>query len=141
MVSPIQRHELRQTPGGAEGQGSLVCCSPRGGKEQDTTWQLNNRYASCLMLLSYRGVELNSKPLDYKPPPDPSSQQTLTSLQDLGPGLSGLGTPFLKTELSTQQACHTCPPPHPTVHSPQSSPLFQFLLRLGLAGLPDRSRL
>ena len=26
-----------QTPGDSEGQGSLVCCSPRGGKESDTT--------------------------------------------------------------------------------------------------------
>ena len=29
-------HELRQTPGDSEGQGSLVCCSPRGCKESDT---------------------------------------------------------------------------------------------------------
>ena len=28
----------------AEGQGSLVCCSPRGHKESDTTEQLNNAY-------------------------------------------------------------------------------------------------
>ena len=35
-------HELGQTPGGGEGQGSLACCSPWGRKESDMTEQLNN---------------------------------------------------------------------------------------------------
>ena len=35
-------HELGQTPGDGEGQGSLVCCSPCGLKESDMTLQLNN---------------------------------------------------------------------------------------------------
>ena len=35
-------HELGQTPGDFEGQGSLVCCSPWGCEESDMTWQLNN---------------------------------------------------------------------------------------------------
>ena len=35
-------HELGQTPGSGEGQGGLVCCSPWGHKESDTTGQLNN---------------------------------------------------------------------------------------------------
>ena len=35
-------HELGKTPGDSERQGSLVCCSPWGRKELDTTWQLNN---------------------------------------------------------------------------------------------------
>ena len=34
--------ESQQTPGDSEGQGSLVCCSPWGRKESDTTEQLNN---------------------------------------------------------------------------------------------------
>ena len=34
--------EFEETPGDSEGQGSLVCCSPRGLKESDTTEQLNN---------------------------------------------------------------------------------------------------
>ena len=34
-------HEFEQTPGDGEGQGSLVCCSPRGGKESDMTEPLN----------------------------------------------------------------------------------------------------
>ena len=35
--------EFEQTPGDGEGQGSLVCCSPWGGKELDTTEQLNKK--------------------------------------------------------------------------------------------------
>ena len=33
----FNRHESEQTPGDSEGQGSLVCCSPWGHKESDTT--------------------------------------------------------------------------------------------------------
>ena len=39
-------HESEQTPGDSKGQGSLVCCSPWGHKELDTTEQLNNNYVS-----------------------------------------------------------------------------------------------
>ena len=39
----LNGHALEQTPGGSEGQGSLVCCSSWGLKESDTTQQLNNR--------------------------------------------------------------------------------------------------
>ena len=35
-------HELGQTLGDSKGQGSLVCCSPWGRKESDTTEWLNN---------------------------------------------------------------------------------------------------
>ena len=34
--------EFEQTPGDGDGQGSLVCCSPWGHKESDTTEQLSN---------------------------------------------------------------------------------------------------
>ena len=34
-------HELGQTLGDSEGQGGLVCCSPQGHKESDTTEQLS----------------------------------------------------------------------------------------------------
>ena len=34
----INGHELGQTLGDGEGPGSLVCCSPWGYKESDTTW-------------------------------------------------------------------------------------------------------
>ena len=33
----LNGHEFDQTPGDSEGQGSLVCCSPRGHKELGTT--------------------------------------------------------------------------------------------------------
>ena len=38
----LNAHEFEQTPGDSEGQGSLMCCSPRGLKESDTTEGLNN---------------------------------------------------------------------------------------------------
>ena len=38
----LNGHESEQTPGDSEGQGSLVCCSPWGGRESDTTECLNN---------------------------------------------------------------------------------------------------
>ena len=42
----LNGHEFEQAPGDSEGQGSLVCCSPWGGKEADVTEQLNNSSSS-----------------------------------------------------------------------------------------------
>ena len=45
MVGSYHRlngHECEQTLGDCEGQGSLACCSSRGGKESATTEQLND---------------------------------------------------------------------------------------------------
>ena len=39
----LNGHEFEQAPQNDEGQGSLVCCSPHGCKESDTTEQLNNQ--------------------------------------------------------------------------------------------------
>ena len=42
----LNGHEFEQAPKDIEGQGSLVCCSPSGGKELDVVeWLNNNRYA------------------------------------------------------------------------------------------------
>ena len=38
----LDGHELEQVPGDGEGQRRLVCCSPSGHKESDTTERLNN---------------------------------------------------------------------------------------------------
>ena len=38
----LNRHEFERILGDSEGQGSLVCCSPWGCKELDTTEGLNN---------------------------------------------------------------------------------------------------
>ena len=40
----LSGHEFEQTLEGSEGQGSLVCCSPWGRKESDTTESLNNSH-------------------------------------------------------------------------------------------------
>ena len=37
----LDGREFEQTLGVGDGQGSLVCCSPWGRKESDTTQQLN----------------------------------------------------------------------------------------------------
>ena len=37
----LNGHELEQAPRVGDGQGGLVCCSPWGRKELDTTEQLN----------------------------------------------------------------------------------------------------
>ena len=37
-------HEFEQASGDGDGQGSLACWSPWGGKESDTTESLNNNY-------------------------------------------------------------------------------------------------
>ena len=38
----LNGHEFEQTPGDSEGQGSLVCCNPRGCIESDMSERLNN---------------------------------------------------------------------------------------------------
>ena len=35
---PLKGHEFEHALGVGDGQGSLVCCSPRGREELDTTW-------------------------------------------------------------------------------------------------------
>ena len=37
----LDGHEFEKPPGVGDGQGSLVCCSPWGGKESDQTERLN----------------------------------------------------------------------------------------------------
>ena len=38
----LNGHEFEQSPGDGEGQGNLVCCSPWGRQELDTTERMNN---------------------------------------------------------------------------------------------------
>ena len=46
-------HDFEQTQGDGEGQGSLVCCSPWGGKELDMTEHLSSCEAyRCVLLFS-----------------------------------------------------------------------------------------
>ena len=40
----LDGHEFEQAPGVGDGQGSLACCSPWGGKELDMTEWLNNNF-------------------------------------------------------------------------------------------------
>ena len=48
----LKGHELEQTPGASEGQGSLVCCGPWGHKEWDKTEWLNDNNCDCIKFTS-----------------------------------------------------------------------------------------
>ena len=50
-------HEFEQTPGDGEGQGSLMCCSPWGCKESDTTEWLNNNEGPISVLCNMVNLE------------------------------------------------------------------------------------
>ena len=56
----LDGHEFEQAPGDAAGQGGLVCCSPWGCKESDTTERLNN--SKIVVLYAVMG-EGNGDPL------------------------------------------------------------------------------
>ena len=49
----LDGHEFEQAPGVGDGQGSLVCCSPWGCKELDTTEWLNWTDIAFIILLLY----------------------------------------------------------------------------------------
>ena len=56
-------HECEQTLGDGEGQESLMCCSPGGHRESDTTERLNN---------SNGALHVPPIPLPHTEPPSPS---------------------------------------------------------------------
>ena len=59
----LNGHEFEQTPRDSEGQGSLVCCSPWGHKELDTTERLNNNNSSVWLhwvLLVLHGISISA---------------------------------------------------------------------------------
>ena len=57
----LNGHESEQAPGVGDGQGSLVCCSPWGGKESDTTEQLNwtdsKIYIDTILSIHFNGIK------------------------------------------------------------------------------------
>ena len=53
MASPTQLTWVKQAPGDSEGQESLSCCSPWGGKESDMTDRLNNNSGNSITLTSF----------------------------------------------------------------------------------------
>ena len=57
----LNAHEFEETPGDSEGQGSLVCCSPWGSKESDTTERLNTHtHTHNGILLSHKKEQNNA---------------------------------------------------------------------------------
>ena len=47
----LDGRQFEHTPGDGEGQGGLVCCSPRGHKESDTTERLKNNNKPLVIFL------------------------------------------------------------------------------------------
>ena len=56
----LNGREFEHTPGDRERQGSLVCCSPWGCKESDTSWRLNDNRQLCSKL-EHRGLGERSR--------------------------------------------------------------------------------
>ena len=59
----LNGHEFDQTPGAGDGQGSLVCCSPWGRQESDTTEWLNwsELYSSTCAMLEVKFLQAEWK--------------------------------------------------------------------------------
>ena len=51
----LNGHELGQTSRDGEDKGGLVCCSPLGGKESDTTERLSNKDIYIFIYICVRG--------------------------------------------------------------------------------------
>ena len=62
----LDGHEFEQAQGVGEGQGSLVYCSPWGGKEADMTKRLNNSYLSIYLSVREREVFLRIGSHNYE---------------------------------------------------------------------------
>ena len=62
-------HEIEQTLGDGEGQGSTVCCSPCGHQESDTTERLNNNKARSAFIYCDHNMVLG---LDFAKVSDPN---------------------------------------------------------------------
>ena len=52
----INAHEFEQTLWDSKGQGSLACCSPRGCKESDMIYWLNNKVVSNYLLIPWMQI-------------------------------------------------------------------------------------
>ena len=57
--------EFEQAPRDGDGQGSLVCCRSWGGKESDTTYQLNNKNEMAIISL-YLSINCSRNILCFK---------------------------------------------------------------------------
>ena len=53
----LNGYEFEQAPGDSEGQGSLACRGPWGGKELDMTQHLNNYNVDCSTFYNSYDVE------------------------------------------------------------------------------------
>ena len=85
-------HELGQTLGDGEGQGSLVCSSPWGLKRSDMTWQLNNNNSSIYVVWITGYLYLRARTLGHCP----RAQLVSCALNSSSGQVRFLRFPFLK---------------------------------------------
>ena len=94
-------HEFEQTPGDGEEQGSLVCCSPWGHKESDTTERLNIK--GLWALISSAAPPLSALSLGMCPP----STQAPSSSRRPSPGSHPVATVCLSVRYPGHQVPFT----------------------------------
>ena len=59
-------HELKQSLGEGEEQGSLACCHPCGCKESDRTEVMNSNNKVAVYVAVFPGVACNKKPRSHR---------------------------------------------------------------------------
>ena len=116
----LNEHELQQTLGDDEGQGTVVCCSPWGCKESDTTEQWRIMLVHCLPMImakvsNEQRKEKEMKRQDWKGKRRARGQlldQTFSSVgwcHHQSTGRKGKWTEFIKVR-SSESACNAGDP-------------------------------
>ena len=111
----LNGHELEQTQGDSEGQGSLACCCSRGCRELDTTQRLNNNH--------WRREGLTRVLWAPGGPPDWWSR---TPLSPVGPSLSEMFKPASPVLLPFGAPEGSLCPGHGLTLSAASSPMASW---------------
>ena len=97
--------EFEQAPGDGEGQESLVCCSPWGHKDLDTTEQLNNPGGSEVKASACNAGDLGSIPGSGRSPGEGNGNPLQYSCLEKSMGLQRVGHDWV-TSLSLSD-CHS----------------------------------
>ena len=91
----LNGHEFEQALGDGEGQGSLVCCSPWGHKDLDTTERLNNSIFNDPLLLPFLSLGKFRKSNFFYRTPTSSDQPQLPEWSQQGAMAGGGVSPHV----------------------------------------------
>ena len=127
----LHGHEFEQTPGDSEGQGSLVCCSPRGHRESGTiidwTTKTHDNWMSCGEIWITPGLCLKISHLSQAQTGQPGKQHELIDVRNAPPNKGktcdfsahmehSQNQPCIKHQrspyLKKKNQCHTSQPPN-----------------------------